>query len=55
MYGRQFFTLYMQFMRYDLLSTVLMNNHDLSDEDITPNLGTKCSREDTNATISTLT
>lgn len=44
----------MQFVQHDFLPAGLVNNHDLSDEDATLKAGTKCSREDTNATISTL-
>lgn len=45
----------MQFMQRDFLPAVLVNNCDLSDGDTTLKvLVLKCSREDTNATISAL-
>lgn len=46
----KFFSMNMQFVQPDFLSTV----PDLSDEDTTLKVGIKCSREDTNATISAL-
>lgn len=42
--------LHMQSVQHAFLSTV----RDLSDEDTTLKVGIKCSREDTNATISAL-
>lgn len=44
----------MQFIQHEFPSTVIMNNHDLPDENTTLKVDTKCPREDTNATISAL-
>lgn len=50
----QIFPLHTQFIQHEFPPTVIMNNHDLPDENATLKVDAKCPREDANATISAL-